>query len=222
MNKPIIGIVAKHYKGNDTMPDTFIRDEMKQAIFDNNAIAIGILPPNFEKISCTTEYEFNSIEKENIIEQINLCDGIILQGGLFSDKYETFIAKYCYEKNIPILGICAGNNNIVRGVNGKVNRNSELPHNSKEKYVHEIEINPKSLLFKIIQKEKVMVNSRHTSFIEKTSLLISANSPDGIIEAVECSTKTFYMGLQFHPESLYKTDENMNSIFKYFINICKK
>lgn len=25
----------------------------------------------------------------------------------------------------------------------------------------------------------------------------------------------------FHPESLYKTDENMNNILKYFINICK-
>lgn len=144
-----------------------------------------------------------------------------LQGGLFSDKYETFIANYCHKKNIPILGICAGNNNIVRGVGGKINRDPELKHNSKEKYVHEIEIDPNSLLFKIIQKDKIMVNSRHTSFIEETSLLISAKSPDGIIEAVEDPTKTFYMGLQFHPESLYKTDENMNSIFKYFINICK-
>lgn len=25
----------------------------------------------------------------------------------------------------------------------------------------------------------------------------------------------------FHPESLYKTDENMNNIFKGFIDICK-
>ena len=45
MNKPIIGIVAKHYatyKSNKI--DTFIRDEVKQAIFDNGGIAIGILP----------------------------------------------------------------------------------------------------------------------------------------------------------------------------------
>ena len=44
MNKPIIGIVAKHYatyKSNKI--DTFIRDEVKQAIFDNGGIAIGIL-----------------------------------------------------------------------------------------------------------------------------------------------------------------------------------
>ena len=45
MNKPIIGIVSKHYatyKSNKI--DTFVRDEVKQAIFDNGGIAIGILP----------------------------------------------------------------------------------------------------------------------------------------------------------------------------------
>ena len=44
-NKTIIGIVSKHYatyKSNKV--DTFIRDEVKQAIFDNGATAIGILP----------------------------------------------------------------------------------------------------------------------------------------------------------------------------------
>ena len=41
MNKPIIGIVSKHYatyKSNKI--DTFVRDEIKQAIFDNGGIAI--------------------------------------------------------------------------------------------------------------------------------------------------------------------------------------
>lgn len=45
MNKPIIGIVSKHYatyKSNKI--DTFVRDEIKQAIFDNGGRAIGILP----------------------------------------------------------------------------------------------------------------------------------------------------------------------------------
>mgnify|MGYP000354436936 CR=1 FL=1 len=51
MNKPIIGIVSKHYatyKSNKI--DTFVRDEIKQAIFDNGGIAIGILLPKNEKI----------------------------------------------------------------------------------------------------------------------------------------------------------------------------
>ena len=41
MNKPIIGIVSKHYatyKSNKI--DTFVRDEVKQAIFDNGGLLL--------------------------------------------------------------------------------------------------------------------------------------------------------------------------------------
>ena len=48
MKKTIIGIVGKHIKDNKFRTDTLIRDEVKQAIFDNGAIAIGILSPNEE------------------------------------------------------------------------------------------------------------------------------------------------------------------------------
>ena len=43
MNKPIIGIVSKHYatyKSNKNKIDTFIRDEVKQAIFDTGGVAM--------------------------------------------------------------------------------------------------------------------------------------------------------------------------------------
>ncbi len=50
MTKPIIGIIAKHYnKEKSIFRDSYIRDEVKQAVFDNNAIAIGILPSCWEK-----------------------------------------------------------------------------------------------------------------------------------------------------------------------------
>ena len=45
MKDVIIGIVSKHYASyKNERTDTFIRDEVKQAIFDNGGIAIGILP----------------------------------------------------------------------------------------------------------------------------------------------------------------------------------
>lgn len=37
MSKPIIGIVSKHFVKNGIRPNTYIRDEIKQAIFDNGA-----------------------------------------------------------------------------------------------------------------------------------------------------------------------------------------
>ena len=184
------------------------------------------MPPNFEKIQAKNDWKDNltSKEKQDLTEQINLCNGIILQGGGFSDEYECFVAKYCYDNNIPILGICAGNNNIVRAVGGKILRfNNKKAHKSLDKYVHKIKIDKNSNLYKIIGKDEMMVNSRHKAYTADSSILkCVAYSDDGVVEAVEDETKRFYMAVQFHPESLYKTDENMNSIFKYFINICRE
>ena len=39
-NKVIIGIVGKHYISDKKRTDSYIRDEVKQAIFDNGALAI--------------------------------------------------------------------------------------------------------------------------------------------------------------------------------------
>ena len=224
--KVIIGIVSKHYnKEFNNFEDTYIRDEVKQAIFDNGAIAIGILPPNFEKVQAKNDWKDNltTKEKQDLIGQINLCDGIILQGGGFSDEYECWIAKYCYDNDIPILGICAGNNNVVRAVGGKILRfDDNETHKSLDKYVHKIKIDKSSNFYKIIGKEEIMVNSRHKAYTADSSILkCVAYSDDGVVEAVEDASKKFYMAVQFHPESLYRTDENMNNIFKYFINICK-
>ena len=109
MKKVIIGIVGKHIKSDKIRTNTLIRDEVKQAIFDNGGIAIGILSPN-EKVQMAGDdwliYD-KFLDKENIIKQIELCDGIILLGGNTNESYEPFIARYCYENNIPCLGICA-------------------------------------------------------------------------------------------------------------------
>lgn len=46
LKKVIIGIVAKHKKEDVIRTESLIRDEIKQAIFDNGGIAVGILSPN--------------------------------------------------------------------------------------------------------------------------------------------------------------------------------
>ena len=117
---PIIGIVSKHYTKDSLRPDTYIRDEVKQAIFDNGGVCIGILPPDsdIKRITDYWNYDLSKNEYENLITKIKLCDGIIIQGGSCSDNYECIIAKYCYDNDIPILGICCGQNIMVRALGG--------------------------------------------------------------------------------------------------------
>lgn len=227
MGKPIIGIVSKHFVKNGIRPNTYIRDEIKQAIFDNEAIAIGILLPKDEVIDIEDNWSNNLSQDEynDLITQVRLCDGIIFQGGGACDNYEMIIAKYCYENDIPTLGICCGQNVIVRALGGTTYNisNPEKHNQSMKEYVHNIKIDPSSKFYNIVKLEEIRVNSRHKKTIDKSPFLDQvAFCEDGYPDVVESKDKKFYLGVRFHPESLYKIDEKMNNIFKYFINECKK
>lgn len=228
MNKTIIGIVAKHDINSEKIrTDSLIRDEVKQAVFDNDAIAIGILSPNVEIQYTMDEWEnyLESMDKEKIVQQLKICDGIILQGGNSNEAYENWIAKYCYENNIPVLGICAGQNSIARALGGTTLKilNPEKHEKYDENYVHSIKIQKDSKFYEIVGKEELMVNSRHKRTIQECPQLKKiAFCEDGYADVIEAKDKKFYIGVRFHPESLYNQDEAMNKIFQYFINVCRK
>lgn len=225
MKKPIIGIVTKHYLKEQIRADMYVRDEVKQAIFDNGGLAIGILLPKMEKKEVCDEWNNNlsTDEYDNLISQINLCNGIIIQGGSICDNYEMIVAKYCYDKNIPILGLCCGQNVLARALGGTTFKiKNPEKHNVNDKYVHSVEIDQNSKFYNFIKKNKIMVNSRHNKSIDKCPLLNKvAFDEDGYADVIESKDKKFYIGVRFHPESLYKIDENHNKIFEAFIKSCK-
>lgn len=170
------------------------------------------------------KYNLDYEQKKELISQIDLCDGIILQGGAEMDNYEMIVATYCYEKDIPCLGICAGQNAIVRAIGGTTYKipNPEKHDKSMDEYVHNIRINKNSKFYNIVKTEKMRVNSRHKRAIKDCPMLDKvAFCEDGYPDAVESKDKKFYIGVRFHPESLYEKDENMNNIFKSFIESCK-
>lgn len=234
MNKPIIGLVSKHKDISKKRTLTYVCDEMKDAVFYNGGIAIGIIPSmkNITIVNQDNEAEiyknldklFSLEEKENLISQINMCDGIILSGGTESDAYEMFVAKYCYDNDIPIIGICAGHNNIVRGIGGRTKPvdNVEL-HHSKEDYVHYVNVNKDSEFYSYVNNDKFMVNSRHKNTIADLGCLTAVGFDEqGNVEVTEDKNKKCYLGIRFHPESLYLIDETHNNIFKRFIEVCRK
>lgn len=145
-----------------------------------------------------------------------MCDGIVLSGGDSFVEQDFFVVDYLYKKDIPTLGICLGMQTMARYFSKKEEINI-TNHLSDDLYVHCININKDSLLYKIIGKERIFVNSRHKSAIVNTTLNIVAKSDDGVIEAVEALNKKFFLGLEWHPESL--NDENSKKIFDYFISI---
>ena len=226
--KPIIGILAKHYKNENERQNTFIRDEVKNAIIYNGGIPIGILPTDSGVVYTSGDrYDDFMIEseKEDLITQLKLCDGIVIQGGAESDMYEIFVSKFTYDNDIPTLGICAGQNNMVRGVGGTTKKVSNPEKHSKlwTELVHDIYVDRNSNFYKIVQKDKMSVNSRHKNTIDKPTehYKVVATDDDGNIEVLEAPDKKFNLAVRFHPESLYKNYSEHNSIIKAFVDVCK-
>lgn len=232
MKTPIIGIVSK----NLTVKDFFgwqwqrICDSIRCAINKNGGLVIGILPQkNNQTFNQEDEHEnieLTQFEQERLLQTLKLCDGIILQGGLSSHNYEEFIAKYCYDNNIPCLGICAGFNNIVRALGGNTIKLINVDKHDRPdlQYAHSCNIIDKaSLFYKIIKQDTFFVNSVHTYIANKipASLSVVAMSDDEQVEVVEAKNKKFYIGIKYHPELLIDKDDFENNIFKTFIDKCK-
>lgn len=89
-------------------------------------------------------------------------------------------------------------------------------HDSLNGYVHDVSIKKDSMLYEILGASKIKVNSRHMRCIPYTRLDVVAYSEDGIIEAIEDKEKKFFIGVQWHPESLID-DEYSNKLFSFFV-----
>jgi putative glutamine amidotransferase len=106
-------------------------------------------------------------------------------------------------------------------INNVRNDDNGIKHYSKEEYVHKLRILKDTLLYDIIGEEEIEVNSRHNYHIDSPGIhKVSAYSEDGIIEAIENESKTFQLGVQWHPESL--DDIFTEKIFEKFIDAANK
>lgn len=160
----------------------------------------------------------NKNEFEKIKEVINLCDGIILPGGAEINDIEYKLTKYLYDIDKPTLGICLGMQTMGKTFNGLIRKRVEKEnHNKDDEYVHNIKINENSLLYKILGENIIKVNSRHDNYIPHTNISdIAYSEEDNILEAIEDKNKRFFIGVQWHPETLIN-DKYSNKLFDYFI-----
>jgi putative glutamine amidotransferase len=152
------------------------------------------------------------------------------------EKEETdFLVLAAVEKlKIPVLGICFGMQalNISRGGSVFQDIEAQIPDAFKhdqgvplERSSHTIEIENESLLAEIAKnKTGVRVNSHHHQSVKEVgkNLKVSARAKDGVIEGIEDTRgDRFVLGVQWHPELSWKTDELSRNIFETFIANCK-
>jgi gamma-glutamyl-gamma-aminobutyrate hydrolase PuuD len=216
----VIGIVGKPIGEEKSLWSKLkITDDFRKIIIENGAVAIGVLPTNSNYDNVMTKQE-----KENFDEVLNLCDGIILQGGWKTGNHEIYVAKYAIENNIPILGTCCGLNNMLFSQGDTVQEKRDESHNIYEKdYRHDIIVKERSRLYTLLgENKKVKVNSIHSVMIKDSDVNhfeVVAHDDNGFVEAVELKDKNFCLGVKWHPE-IMENDEIMCNIFKEFVKAC--
>ncbi len=148
------------------------------------------------------------------------------------DDTEKKILEKALENDVPVFGICRGIQFINAFLGGTlyqdldsqyksgVNHHMNKPYDS---YCHKVTIDKKSTLFSLIGKDEIKVNSIHHQAVKNLApgLEITAVSEDGLIEAVNMPSKKFVRAVQWHPEYLYKKDENSRRIFGEFVSSCR-
>lgn len=189
-----IGILLRDYQSASGNELYGFRSDLLEYLRKYKEVEVISIPIDFKN----NEYD----ELERVEELINSCNGIILPGGANAYEIDLKIAKYLYEENIPTLGICLGMQILALAFNGDIEILKDNRHQSKEEYVHEIKLKTNSKLANILKKNKILVNSRHNEHITTSDLNITAIAPDLTIEAVEDPNKKFFIGVQWHPESL--------------------
>jgi len=140
--------------------------------------------------------------------------------------FELAVTRGAIERDIPVLGICGGQQLLHVVLGGQLIQHipdevtGALAHeqpNPRDEPGHSVAVTPDTLLHRIVGRDSLDVNSAHHQAAkgEPSGVKINAVAPDGVIEGIEATDKTFCLGVQWHPE--YGVSAGDANIFRAFI-----
>jgi gamma-glutamyl-gamma-aminobutyrate hydrolase PuuD len=131
---------------------------------------------------------------------------------LARDDMEASWATAALEQDIPVLGVCRGMQmlNVLAGgaLHSDLSRydGRTYPTTFLQRMFYRvaIHVDPQSRLAEITGKSELRVNAIHAQAIDKVGAGFTpvARETNGLIQAIEHTRGTFFIGVQFHPEFL--------------------
>lgn len=147
------------------------------------------------------------------------------------DLFELTLTRLAYNRQIPMLGICRGIQVLAAALGGTIMQDiaTSLPHNQLIKHsqdadrataTHFVEAVEGSRIAELLGK-RFAVNSFHHQAVGQCGprFRITAQSADGVIEAIESTEMKSIIGVQWHPECfIAEGDTCMMPLFQQFVN----
>jgi len=238
---PVVGITAdfaeaKHQVHSE--PTLFLAQRYYRAVEQAGATPL-ILPPLSSAAA--------------IRRLLDLLDGLLISGGGFDihpsyygeqpirqlgavkaqrTEFELDIAAAALKNNLPVLGICGGEQalNVVLGgslyqdIAAQVADAGEHQQSEKKSQGgHRVQIPDGTRLRAIVKEPSLEVNTTHHQAVKQLGkgLIVDAIADDGMIEGIESTRHTFVIGVQWHPEVLAPRRQGHRRIFDAFIAACR-
>lgn len=130
------------------------------------------------------------------------------------DEFEIAVFNISQQNNIPTLGVCRGMQLINCILGGTLTQDIGAVANAIHRYqnndkAHGINIIAGTFLNEVMGVERSIANSAHHQCVKTLGkgLAINCLSDDGIVEGLEWGDvehKPFFIGVQWHPERMYK------------------
>lgn len=143
------------------------------------------------------------------------------------DEFELLLLKKALKRKMPVFCICRGHQllNVLLGGTlyqdiSQYSRNALVHADSGQtnRILHPVRLLEYSLLKKIVGEPVIECNSSHHQAVDKPGkgLLITALSPDGVIEGLELAGYPFLISVQWHPERIYGR-RHSRRLFREFV-----
>jgi putative glutamine amidotransferase len=151
------------------------------------------------------------------------------------DGFEIPLAQQALAKDVPVFAICRGVQVLNVAAGGTLVQDipsamtSDLPHSieePKDKLAHPVRITADTQLARALAPSAALdmcgVNSRHHQSVGALapSFVVSAVSPDGVVEAIERPSASFCLGVQWHPENFWRSGE-FSGLFAAFVEAAR-
>jgi putative glutamine amidotransferase len=148
------------------------------------------------------------------------------------DEWERAVFDEAWSRAMPVFAICRGMQVMNWALGGtlhpdvdaccppmgaaKSHRQTDLgfPRSAR---THEVALVP-SRLRDILGADRIAVNSIHHQAVARVAggLVVTALADDGVVEGFESASRDFALGVQFHPEELWRDEEAFARLFAAF------
>jgi putative glutamine amidotransferase len=186
-----------------------------------------------------------SVDPDTLTEILERLDGVVFPGGADVDPsaygeivqprtevnaglddLELPAARWAVRSEVPVLGICRGQQliNVAMGGSLVQHLDGHVQRASRHELSHRLRVESGSRLADALGATDIEVNSFHHQVVARLGdgLREVAWSPDGVVEGLESPDHRWLVCVQYHPEDLLEKHLPSQRLLESFVSACRE